>query len=81
MADSRSHKIGEAAARQEEPIVLHGIPRLISREEVATASGLCKTTIDKLIKRGELRSVRILRRRMVFVDSYVDLLRRLEDGT
>jgi predicted DNA-binding transcriptional regulator AlpA len=54
------------------------LPALAPLEEVVTASGLCRSTIYKLIKAGELRSVRILRRRMVYVDSYIDLLKRLE---
>jgi excisionase family DNA binding protein len=46
--------------------------------EVKEASRLGITTIYKLIKSGELRSVRILGRRLVLVTSYLDLIHRRE---
>ncbi len=54
------------------------IPKLMPLEEVVTASCLCRSTVYKMIKTGELRSVRLFRRHMVYVDSYVEMLKRHE---
>jgi excisionase family DNA binding protein len=52
--------------------------KLASIEEVANASSLCRSTIYKLIKTGELRSVRLSRRHLVYIDSYIEMLKRHE---
>jgi len=48
-------------------------------EQFKTLSGLGKTTIFELIKDGSLRSVRLMGRRLIIVESYRDLLARLDD--
>ncbi len=40
-------------------------------------SGLGKTSIYELIKTGEVKSVRILGRRLIVLDSYRDLIARI----
>jgi excisionase family DNA binding protein len=54
------------------------LPKLMTVSEVKEASRLGITTIYKLIKSGELRSLRILGRRLVLVTSYLDLINRRE---
>ncbi len=54
------------------------IPRLITVSEVKEASRLGFSTVYKMMKSGELRSVLICGRRMIFADSYTELLNRLE---
>ncbi len=54
------------------------IPMLMTVSEVMEASRLGETTVYKLLKAGDLRSVLLCGRRMIFADSYAELLRRLE---
>lgn len=59
-----------AAVRSE--LAEHVPPRLLKRESAAAALGVSERTIDKLIASGELRSVRIGKRRLVPVTA-IDL--------
>lgn len=47
-------------------------------EQFRALSGLGKTSIYELIKSGSIRSVRILGRRMIILDSYRELISRAE---
>jgi hypothetical protein len=46
-------------------------------EQFKAISGLGKTTIFELIKAGSIRSVRLMGRRLIIVDSYRELLDQL----
>ena len=48
-------------------------------QEATCMTGLGATTINCLIKRGELRSAKVGRRRLVFIDSLDALLARTTD--
>lgn len=47
-------------------------------EQFRSISGLGRSTIYELIKSGDIRSVRVLGRRLIIVDSYREFLARLE---
>lgn len=52
------------------------LPQLVTIEEVVAKTRICKATVYNLIKSGELRSVSITRRKLIYVDSVMDLLKR-----
>lgn len=47
-------------------------------EEFRAMSGLSKTATYELIKAGSIRSVKIMKRRLIIIDSYRELLASLE---
>jgi predicted DNA-binding transcriptional regulator AlpA len=58
--------------------MMDGLPVLATVREVVAASRLSRATIHKAIKTGDLRSVMLCGRRLVYVDSYIAWLRRHE---
>lgn len=48
----------------------------LSVAEAAEATGLSRRTVERLIRSGELSSIRIGRRRLVTLDALTDLLSR-----
>lgn len=56
----------------------HVEPRLLAVRDAATATGLSRSNIHKLIASGELASIKVGRRRLIpvaAIDEYVDRLR------
>jgi excisionase family DNA binding protein len=52
-------------------------------EEVAQALGVSRDTVDRLVARGELRSFRVGRRRLISADAlrdFIDARERVRDG-
>ena len=47
-------------------------------EEFQAMSGLSKTATYELIKAGSIRSVKIMKRRLIIIDSYREFLASLE---
>jgi len=53
-------------------------PITATMSQFAALSGLGRTSIYELIKSGALRSVRIMGRRLIVVESYRELVRQAE---
>jgi len=62
----------DAAAREERQARL-----LLTVEEAAERIGICRSNMFKLIRRGEVQSVRVGRLRRVTPDALEDFVRRL----
>jgi hypothetical protein len=52
------------------------VPTTVTVEQFGKISQLGKTTIYKMIKRGDLNSVRVYGRRLIVVQSYFDFVTR-----
>lgn len=52
------------------------VPTTVTVEQFSEISQLGKTTIYKMIKRGDLKSVRVYGRRLIVVQSYFDFVNR-----
>src|SRR5438045_563305 len=52
--------------------------RVIPIDELASEMRICRSTVYKLIKTGELRSIRVFRRHLVLMESYEDWIKRHE---
>ena len=52
------------------------MPTTMTVDRFSAVSGLGKTSIYKLIKQGELKSARILGRRLIIMESYFEMVRR-----